>query len=111
MRVLVLCLFSYLLLTSCANAGLLHPPSSQYAIKQTPGPVLCTSLPLPSLDTDAMLSKLQPYLDQVDEKIQDALKEDNSSGGAVLSVVYRNKTIWTKGYGLINMSGQSSIPV
>ena len=103
MRVLVLCLFSYLLLTSCANAGLLHPPSSQ-----TPGPVLCTSLPLPSLDEDTMLSKLQPYLDQVDEKIQDALKE-NSSGGAVLSVVYRNKTIWTKGYGLINMSGQSSI--
>ena len=108
MQVPAVCLF-FLLLT-CANGGLLYSPRSQHA-KQTsvPGPVLCTSLPLPSLDTDTMLSKLQPYLDQVDQKVQEALKEDNSIGGAVLSVVYRNKTIWTKGYGLINMSGQYNI--
>ena len=105
MQVPVVCLFSLLL--TCANAGLLSSPRSQHA-KQAPGPVLCTSLPLPSLDTDTMLSKLQPYLAQVDQKVQDALKEDNSIGGAVLSVVYRNKTLWTKGYGLINMSSQSS---
>lgn len=108
MRVPVVCLFSLLL--TCANAGLLYFPRFQHARQPpTPGPALCTSLPLPSLDTETMLSKLQPYLAQVDQKVQDALKEDNSSGGAVLSVVYRNKTIWTKGYGLINMSGQSLI--
>ena len=27
----------------------------------------------------------------------------------MLSIVYRNETIWTRGYGLINMSGQLSI--
>ena len=107
MRAFVLCLVS--LLVTCGSAGLLTSTRHQYG-KQTPGPVLCTSLPLPSLDPDSMLNKLQPYLVQVDQKVQEALKEDNSSGGAVLSVVYRNKTIWTKGYGLINMSGQSLCP-
>lgn len=75
---------------------------------QATPPILCNSLPLPTLETDALLSKLQPYLDQVDHKVQDALKEDGSKGGAVLSLVYRNETIWTKGYGLINMSGEST---
>ena len=56
-----------------------------------------------------MLNKLQLYLDQVDQKVQNALKKDNSIGGAVLSVVYKNMTIWTKGYGLINMSGQYNV--
>ena len=107
MKASLLCLVS--LLVTCASAGLLTSTRHQYG-KQTAGPVLCTSLPLPSLDPDTMLNKLQLYLAQVDQKVQDALKEDNSSGGAVLSVVYRNKTIWTKGYGLINMSGQSSRP-
>ena len=107
MRVPIFCFEIVSLLVTCANAGLLSSPRAQHA-KQAPGPILCTSLPLPSLDTDTMLNKLQPYLDQVDQKVQESLKEDNSSGGAVLSVIYRNKTIWTKGYGLINMSGKSS---
>ena len=54
-----------------------------------------------------MLNKLQLYLVQVDQKVQIALKKDNSIRVAVLSVVYKNiMTNWTKGYGLINMSGQ-----
>ena len=56
-----------------------------------------------------MLVKLQPYLDQLDQEVQIILKLDNSTGGVVLSIVYRNENIWTKGYGLINMSGQLSI--
>ena len=92
MQVLVACCFFSLLLT-CANAGSCH----------------CSVPPLPSLDTNTMLVKLQPYLDQLDQKVQSILKWDNSTGGLVLSIVYRNETIWTKGYGLINMSGQLSI--
>ena len=108
MMVAIFCLVSLLL--TCASAGLLSSPRVRHADQApNPGPVLCTSLPLPSLDADTMTSKLQPYLAQVDQKIQDALKEDRSNGGAVLSVVYRNKTIWSKGYGLINMSGQCTL--
>ena len=89
MQVLIACCFFSLLLT-CANAG------------------ICSIPPLPSLDTNTMLSKLQPHLEQLDQKVEDALREDNSTGGLVLSIVYRNETIWTKGYGLINISGQLS---
>ena len=103
MRVSAVYLLFSLLLT-CTSAGLLSSLRAKHAY-QTSNPVLCTSLPLPSLDPDTMLNKLQLHLDQVDQKVQNALKKDNSSGGAVLSVVYRNMTIWTKGYGLINMSG------
>lgn len=87
----------------CSHAGLIN-----FLKEQRPAgiPILCKSLPLPSLDTDALLSKLQPYLEQVDQKVQGALKDDNSTGGAVLSVVYRNATIWTKGYGLIDISSE-----
>ena len=92
MQVLVACCFFSLLLT-CANAGSCN----------------CSVPPLPSLDTNTMLVKLQPYLDQLDHEVQSILKIDNSTGGLVLSIVYRNETIWTRSYGLINMSGQLSI--
>ena len=94
-------------LLPCVLAGLLPPALSGDPRTVRSGvPVLCKSPPLPSLDTDALLSKLQPYLDQVDQNVQAALKEDKSTGGAVLSVVYKNTTIWTKGYGLVDMSSE-----
>ena len=94
-------------LVSCVLGGLLGPTNDPKR-RQSDIPIFCKSLPLPSLDTDTFTSKLQPYLEQVDEKVQEALKEDNSTGGAVLSVVYKNKTIWTKGYGLIDISSESA---
>ena len=91
---------------TCSRAGLLGVTRDQNTDRAAGVPVLCKSLPLPSLETDALLSKLQAYLDLVDQKVQAAFKDDNSTGGAVLSVVYRNATIWTKGYGLIDMSSE-----
>ena len=91
---------------TCSRAGLLGVTRDQNTEQAANVPVLCKSLPLPSLETDALLSKLQSYLDLVDQKVQAAFKDDNSTGGAVLSVVYRNATIWTKGYGLIDMSSK-----
>lgn len=93
-------------LLTCSRAGLLSVARIQNAERAAGTPILCNSLPLPSLETDALLSKLQPYLDQVDQNVQAAFKADNSTGGAVLSIVYRNATIWTKGYGLIDMSSE-----
>ena len=104
MKQLVLSLLVLGALLTCGRAGLLAP--AKPVLHQDGIPVLCKSLPLPSLEVDAFLSKLQPYLDQVDQKVQDALKDDNSTGGAVLSVVYKNATIWTKGYGLIDMASE-----
>ena len=93
---------------TCSRAGLLGVTRDQNRGTDWAAgiPVLCKSLPLPSLETDSLLSKLQPYLELVDQKVQAAFKDDNSTGGAVLSVVYRNATIWTKGYGLIDMSSE-----
>ena len=101
----VLSLYILEVLLAGARSGFLNQATVQNA-RQDGIPVLCKSLPLPSLEADAFLSKLQPYLDQVDQKVQAALKEENSTGGAVLSVVYKNVTIWTKGYGLIDMSSE-----
>lgn len=67
---------------------------------------LCPSLPVASLSADQLLAKLQESLKQVDQEIQAALQEDKSPGGAVVSVVYGDGVIWSKGYGLKNMSGE-----
>lgn len=92
---------------TCSHAGLLGVIRDQNRDTERAA-VLCKSLPLPSLETDDLLNKLQPYLDLVDQKVQAAFKDDNSTGGVVLSVVYRNATVWTKGYGLIDMSSEST---
>ena len=67
---------------------------------------LCPSLPEASLSADQLLAKLQDSLKQVDEQIKATLEEDKSPGGAVVTVVYGDGVIWSKGYGLKNMSGE-----
>ena len=70
---------------------------------------LCHSFPLPAATPSDLLAKLEPFLEEAAKNISAALKEDNSPGGAVVSVVYNDTVIWTKGSGLINDSGKITI--
>lgn len=65
---------------------------------------LCPSYPYPVANASSLLAKMQPFLDQVGDKMSQALS--SSPGGAVVSIVYNDTIIWTKGFGLINMSGR-----
>ena len=67
----------------------------------------CPTIPAATLDPTSLLSQLNSSLSDVDKAVAAALKEDNSPGGAVLTVVYKNSVIWSKGYGLKNMSGKT----
>ena len=80
--------------------------------KQHEGPAqqlqLCPSLPQASLSADQLTTKVQDSLKQLDQAVKTALLDDKSPGGAVLSLVYKDSVVWTGGYGLKNMSGESS---
>lgn len=65
----------------------------------------CPSHPLPVASSAALLSKLEPALQGAAANITAALQKDKSPGGVVVSFVYRDTVLWTKGFGLINMSG------
>ena len=79
--------------------------------KQHEGPAqqlqLCPSLPQASLSADQLTTKVQDSLKQLDQAVKTALLDDKSPGGAVLSLVYKDSVVWTGGYGLKNMSGES----
>ena len=73
--------------------------------KPTSSETLCPSHPYPIANASEVLSKLQPFLDEAGKNMSEALA--GSPGGAVVNVVYKDTVIWTKGFGLINMSGIS----
>jgi len=68
---------------------------------------LCPSYPLPTASASVLLVKLEPFLEEAVENISAVLQEDRSPGGAVVSIVYNDTVIWTKGFGLINDSGKT----
>lgn len=102
--ILLLCHFNLLLVQAATgrNPYFHSPPPPNPA---SSGFTLCPSLPEASLSADQLLSKLQGDLGQADGQIEAALQEDKSPGGAVLSFVYGGEVLWSKGYGLKNMSG------
>lgn len=67
----------------------------------------CVVLFEAKLNPDELINelKLADFLKKVDGSIKSLLEEDGSPGGAVLSLVYRDRIVWTGGYGLKNMSG------
>ena len=81
--------------------GVPLPPTTTTRADATP----CPSHPLPTASASVLLVKLEPFLEEVAENISAALEEDKSPGGAVVSIVYNDTVIWTKGFGLINDSG------
>ena len=91
-------------LATCVSAGLF---SKNKGVIPGP-PVFCPSLPLPTMTTSDFLTKMTSFLDEAAGKIQGALDEDKSPGGVAMSVVYRNVTIWTKGFGMVDMAGRMS---
>ena len=96
-----------LLLPSPASSGMLNSLSEK-AHATAPGPPqLCPTHPLPSASASQLASLMAPALQEAEGKISAALKADNSPGGAVLSLVYGDDVIWSKGFGLVNMSGRS----
>lgn len=68
----------------------------------------CPSFPLPVASPSALLSKLEPALQEAAANITAALQRDKSPGGVVVSFVYRDAVLWTKGFGLINASGKQN---
>lgn len=66
--------------------------------------VLCPSHPYPVMDPSTMQQILAPFLEEVGNNMSAQLK--TTPGGAVVSLVYRDKIIWSYGYGAINMSGK-----
>ncbi len=56
-----------------------------------------------------LLMKLNSSLSDLDKAIGSCLEKDNSPGGAVISVVYQDTILWSKGYGVKNMSGMYNV--
>ena len=54
-----------------------------------------------------MLKALGPFLEEVGKNMSRVLSE--TPGGAVVSVIYRDSVIWTRGVGTINMSGKNTV--
>ena len=106
--------FSFLVV-GC-NAFLFTPERTIDQLGKKYDSTLCASLPLASISASDLLSKLmQPSdgaktlspIEAVESEIQQAMKGDEYPGGVVLSLVYNNHGIlWTKGFGMINISGQ-----
>lgn len=65
----------------------------------------CPTVPHAAIDSMTLLTKLSTRLSDVDRAVAAALQADNSPGGAVLTFVYKDTILWSKGYGLRNMSG------
>lgn len=104
-NVAVLTILSYLVACTESNLHLWQRSSKPYFHKLGAVP-LCQSYPLPAATPSDLLAKLEPFLEEAAKNISAALKEDNSPGGAVVSVVYNDTVIWTTGSGLINDSGK-----
>lgn len=104
-KIAVLTILFYL--AACTESDLhLWQRSSKPHFHKLGAMPLCHSFPLPAATPSDLLAKLEPFLEEAAENISAALKEDNSPGGAVVSVVYNDTMIWTKGSGLINDSGK-----
>ncbi len=75
-----------------------------------PGPPfqLCPSLPQADLTADQLSAKMADYFKQADEQVKTAMAAAGNPGGAVLSLVYMDKILWTGGYGSKNMNGKWS---
>ena len=68
-------------------------------------PATCPAHPLPVASPATLLAKMEPTLERAAANVTAALHKEMSPGGAVLSFVYRDTVLWTKGFGFINMSG------
>jgi len=80
-------------------------PSASKSSYPSPFDSPCPTIPTATLDPVALLGQLNSSLSDLDKAVSAALEEDNSPGGAVLTVVYKDSVIWSKGYGVKNMSG------
>ncbi len=80
-------------------------PTTKHEENENHSSQLCPSLPSASESAYVLQTKMAPTLIEADRNIQAALK--GSPGGAVVTLVYSDQGIlWTKGYGLKNMSGR-----
>ncbi len=87
-----------LCLASLANAFF---PSSY--LKGAPSQDLCPIPPDPYASPSQVKVKLMTALEQLTKDISELVKND--VGGTVVNVVYRDAVIWSKGFGVKNMSG------
>ena len=65
----------------------------------------CTAPFSPSLSTEDMEKYLQSVMPDVDSAVKEALSSDSAPGGAVLSLVYADKLVWSNGHGLKDNKG------
>ena len=87
--------------------GVVGQKWSSHTREKTPhvSQTLCPSYPYPQADPSTVQKALGPFLEEVGKNMSRVLSE--TPGGAVVSVVYRDTVIWTRGVGAINMSGKS----
>ena len=73
--------------------------------------LFCQSHPRPIVKTEDILQAMtmQSSFKEAENKIQAALSEDKSPGGAAVGLVYRDAMIWSQGFGLIDMKSENSI--
>ena len=115
LKMIVLCLT---LSFSLCHGAFLYPPgpltsllhawegSSLEVLAKSTSDNLCTAPIEPSLSALEMKLFLGPVLGKLESTVKEALHNDSSPGGAVLSFVYRDKVIWTGVYGLKDMESK-----
>ncbi len=86
---------------SLANAFF---PSSY--LRGAPSQDLCPIPPYPYASPSQVKVKLMTELEQFAKDISELVKND--VGATVVNVVYRDAVIWSKGFGVKNMSGAYS---
>ena len=97
-----------LILLPLGCTGFFKGPSIFSPANAAQGPPfqLCPSLPEADLTADQLSSQLADDLKQADEQIMSAWAGDDAIGGAVLSLVYKDKLLWTGRYGVKDMNGK-----
>ena len=81
---------------------------SRHHFKHASAPPLsmCPGYPLPEADPSDLQASLAPFFERLAANVSAILKADQySPGGVVVSVVYRDAVIWTRGFGVVNTSG------
>lgn len=66
----------------------------------------CHSHPKPNVNTVEIVQAMQNSFKDAEQKIQAALEEDKAPGGVAISFVYRDATIWSPGFGVIDMKSK-----
>ena len=94
---------------ACEANGLFKLKPRRKLENEDQGVTLCPATPLPVASASEVLSKLQPFLDEAEEKINATLVDDKSPGGVAINVVYNDTVIWSRGFGLINESGSNLV--